>query len=254
MRYFERDELAHRYHRYRPRVQRRVIGEIAGSRPARSVNAALDVACGTGHSTAALAGLAPLVCGCDVSAAMLAIGGRDASIDARFVRARAESLPFSPGSFDLVTVSMGFHWLDQRRFLAEAARVLVPGGELWLYNLLFPGVLEGDRAFTAWYRDRYFARYPIPRRHAERLSELLRTGEPRFAFVGELKLRYEVGFTAVELRSYLTTQSNVEAALRQGEKLPEVDAWLDHELAPFFGDAARRRFAYVGYAEIAAVG
>ena len=59
-------------------------------------------------------------------------------------------------------------------------------------------------------------------------------------------------FTASELRNYLTTQSNVEAALQRGESLQDVDAWLDEELAPFFRHRRRRRFAYLGQVEIAA--
>lgn len=250
MRYFDRAELARRYHLYRPRVHAQVVQEIAASRPARALNAALDVACGTGHSTTALTTLAPVVCACDVSAAMLSIARKEAS-SAWFVRSGAESLPFSNRTFDILTVSMAFHWFDQRRFLGETARVLTAGGELWVYNLLFPGVLLGDGTFSGWHRERYLLRYPVPARHSETLASLLRPQQFPLVFTDGRKLSYEVSFTAAELRSYLTTSSNIEAALRHGAALREVDAWLDNELDPFFREAASHRFAYIGYAEIA---
>lgn len=250
MRYFDRAELARRYDVYRPRVHTQVVQEIASSRPPRTLKKALDIACGTGHSTKALTALAPVVCGCDVSSAMLSIVQREAS-SARFVRSDAESLPFSQRTFDLLTVSMALHWFDQRRFLGEAARVLVDGGELWVYNLLFPGVLLGDEAFFQWCRESYLPRYPVPSRHTETLASLLRPQEIPLVFAEERNLSYEVSFTATELRGYLTTQSNIEAALRRGTALRDVDAWLASELAPFFTDTASNRFAYIGTAEIA---
>jgi ubiquinone/menaquinone biosynthesis C-methylase UbiE len=227
-----------------------VIQEIAAARPARALNAALDVACGTGHSTGALTALAPVVCACDASPAMLSTARQEAS-SALFVRSNAESLPFSQRAFDLVTVSMAFHWFDQQRFLGEAARVLAAGGELWVYNLLFPGVLFGDETFLSWHRERYLVRYPVPARHSETLASLLHPQQLPLVFTDERKLSYEVSFAATELRSYLTTQSNIEAALRRGASLRDVNAWFDSELAPFFRDAASHRFAYIGYAEIA---
>jgi len=250
MRYFERAELARRYHLYRARVHAQVVQEIAASRPARALNAVLDVACGTGHSTEALTALSPVVCACDVSPAMLSMA-RKTALAAHFVRGNAESLPFSHSTFDLVTASMALHWFDAPRFVEEASRVLKASGELWAYNLFFPGVLFGDESFFAWHRERYLPQYPAPARHSETLANLLQCAQRPLEFAEKRKLSYEVSLAAIELRSYLTTQSNIEAALRRGETLRDVDAWLDDELAPFFRESASQRFVYSGYAEIA---
>ena len=43
-------------------------------------------------------------------------------------KGRAEELPFSDSSVDLVTASVAAHWFDHSRFLAEADRVLKPRG------------------------------------------------------------------------------------------------------------------------------
>jgi SAM-dependent methyltransferase len=250
MRYFDRAELARRYQMYRPSVHTGIVKDLSATRRMRARNRALDVACGTGHSTAALAALAATVYGCDVSRAMLAAARLDAP-SARFVCSAAERLPFPQRTFDLVTVAMAFHWFDQRVFLEESARVLVPGGELWVYNLFFTGVLTGDEGFRAWHRDRYLARYPAPPRHPNTLARTLQSERLPLELADERPLHCEVGFTAGELRNYLTTQSNIEAALRGGVALGEVDAWLDAELAPFFADEPSRRFFYTGLAEMA---
>ena len=84
-----------------------------------------------------------------------------------FVQSDAERLPFPSESFDLLTVSMALHWLEQQRFLDEATRVLTTGGELWSYNLFFPGTLAADESFSRWHKEVYLARYPVPPRHSK---------------------------------------------------------------------------------------
>jgi hypothetical protein len=130
--------------------------------------------------------------------------------------------------------------------------VLAPFGELWVYNLFFPGILLGDDSFFRWHRDRYLWRYPVPARCAGTIASLLDSRASQLVLIEERGLDYEVAFTATELRSYLTTSTNIEAALERGESLEDVDAWLAEELDPFFTERRSRRFAYLGQAEIAA--
>jgi len=94
---------------------------------------ALDVGTGTGQMARGLASGGARVTGLDRSAELLAVGVElDRAADASVTRVRglAEDLPFGAGSFDLVSVVQAFHWFDRPRFLAEAQRVLVPGGRL----------------------------------------------------------------------------------------------------------------------------
>jgi ubiquinone/menaquinone biosynthesis C-methylase UbiE len=250
MTYFDRLELARRYDLHRPQVHALALGEIRAKRSERKIGIALDVACGTGHSATALSTVAPRVYACDVSAAMLGLAQQRTS-GIGFVRARAEALPFGSDIFDIVTVSMAFHWLDQEQFIEEVGRVLAANGELWVYNFIFPGILVGDDTFSAWYREAYLTRYPVPSRHWDTLARLLVDEKFRLVFIEQHEFKYEVSFSASTLRSYLTTQSNVEAALQRGDSLRDIDAWLDRELAPFFEGSSCRRFAYIGHAEIA---
>lgn len=51
---------------------------------------------------------------------------------AHFVAARGEQLPFSQQSFDAVISGVAMPYMEIPRVLAEIARVLKPGGSLWL--------------------------------------------------------------------------------------------------------------------------
>ena len=50
--------------------------------------------------------------------------------------ASAESLPFPDGAFDAVVSTLSsHHWADPAAAVAEQARVLRPGGALWIFDL-----------------------------------------------------------------------------------------------------------------------
>lgn len=49
----------------------------------------------------------------------------------------AENLPFPDGSVDLITASSAAHYFDESKFMAEANRVLKPGGCIALMDFTF---------------------------------------------------------------------------------------------------------------------
>ncbi len=112
--------------------------------------AVLDVGCQTGALPIALAHLGAAVTGVDVDekllrGARLRAEGHGAS--ARFAVARAEALPFDDARFDVVTfVDVLEHVADPRATMREIARVLRPGGTLYLFapNRLSPSLLWSD--------------------------------------------------------------------------------------------------------------
>src|SRR5271169_5706771 len=114
----------------------RTIGRLL---PGRSVTG-LDIGCGTGRYTRLLRALLPdgsLLAAADVSAAMLAQLGAASRGRARGVvplLAAAEQLPLRTASLDLVTAFNCVHHFDLGRFLAAVARVLRPGGQLFIYT------------------------------------------------------------------------------------------------------------------------
>jgi malonyl-CoA O-methyltransferase len=110
----------------------------------------LDLACGSGRYMAhLLAGKARQVFGMDYSADMLA-QARAANADFQLTRSPFLALPFAAETFDLITCGMAVgHERNLERTLAEAARLLRPGGTL-LYSDFHPfAALSGwQRTFT----------------------------------------------------------------------------------------------------------
>jgi ubiquinone/menaquinone biosynthesis C-methylase UbiE len=99
----------------------------------------LDIGCGTGRYTRLLRALLPegsRLAASDVSAAMLAQlqASRGHARGVAPLLAAAEELPLRTASLDVVTAFNCVHHFDLGRFLAAAARVLKPGGQLFIYT------------------------------------------------------------------------------------------------------------------------
>ncbi len=114
----------------------RTIGQFL---PDRAVTG-LDIGCGTGRYTRLLRRLLPegsQLIASDVSPAMLAqltAAQRGHALGVAPLRAAAEQLPLRAASLDLVTAFNCVHHFDLARFLAAVARVLKPGGRLFIYT------------------------------------------------------------------------------------------------------------------------
>jgi SAM-dependent methyltransferase len=114
----------------------RAIGQFLPGHPVTG----LDIGCGTGRYSRLLRALLPegsRLAAADVSAAMLAQlsagqHGRDGGVMP--LLAAAEQLPLRAASLDVVTAFNCVHHFDLGRFLAAAAAVLAPGGQLFIYT------------------------------------------------------------------------------------------------------------------------
>lgn len=153
--------------------RRRALREIVDAGRAQSI---LDIACGTGDFSLAIAGrMHPdsRIVGLDLSEGMLAVM-RDkvagAGLDDRISceQGDSEAMRFADASFDVVTIAFGIrNFAHREAALREILRVLKPGGRLvilelsvpenrllrWGYNLYFKhfvpwigGRISGDRA------------------------------------------------------------------------------------------------------------
>ncbi|WP_308257662.1 class I SAM-dependent methyltransferase [Pseudonocardia lacus] len=117
------------YARFRPGYPRAAVEwalqpVLGASAPPRL----LDVGAGTGKLTAAMLAFGPVT-------AVEPDGGMLDELRARIpeataVSGSAEELPAEDSSVDAVLVGQAWHWFDHDRALAEAARVLRPGGVL----------------------------------------------------------------------------------------------------------------------------
>ena len=122
--------------------RRKAVREIADLASPLKV---LDVACGTGDFTIAIARKVAdgsKVIGVDISEGMMEIGKDKilkAGVDAEMSIADCEALPYDPESFDRISVGFGvrnFEHLDL--CLKEMNRVLKPGGKLVILELSLP--------------------------------------------------------------------------------------------------------------------
>lgn len=115
-------------------VQQTVVRQLlARLRAQAGVSAVVDVGCGTGYALSALRARHPQarLIAVDLAERML----EDLSIDCVRICADAERLPLAPSCTDLYWSSMAVQWCHLPAVLAEARRVVRPGGQIAIATL-----------------------------------------------------------------------------------------------------------------------
>jgi demethylmenaquinone methyltransferase / 2-methoxy-6-polyprenyl-1,4-benzoquinol methylase len=121
----------------------RAVAPVAGER-------VLDIAAGTGTSSAALQRRGARVVAVDFSPGMVAEGRRKHD-KIEFIVADAEALPFGDNEFDAVTISFGLRNIsDPKLALSEMYRVLKPGGRLVICEFSRPPVAIVREGYWAY--------------------------------------------------------------------------------------------------------
>jgi SAM-dependent methyltransferase len=179
----------------------------------------LDVACGPGYvaEAAAARGAGPV--GLDFAAAMVAQARRRCP-GLTVVEGDAQLLPFADASFDAVTMNFGILHLSQpEAALAEARRVLVPGGRY---------------AFTAWVEEGHAPDEIVETAVAEHaVSVQLPEGPPVYRFADPGECRRALAGAGFEVDSFRDETVTVlwrvpsaellfEAQLRAGDRVGGV--------------------------------
>ena len=119
----------------RTKAWRRAATKVIAPAPGMKI---LDLAAGTGSSSAPLAAAGADVIAADFSEGMIA-AGKKARPDLTFIRCDALNLPFEDNSFDLFTISFGLrNTQNTAKALAEARRVVKPGGRLVVVEFSSP--------------------------------------------------------------------------------------------------------------------
>jgi demethylmenaquinone methyltransferase/2-methoxy-6-polyprenyl-1,4-benzoquinol methylase len=114
---------------------RRIVADTLAIGPDDVV---LDLAAGTGASSASLQERGAQVVACDFSQGMLAVG-RSRNQAMRFVAGDALCLPFADESFSAVTISFGLrNVVDVDGALTELSRVTRPGGRIAILETSAP--------------------------------------------------------------------------------------------------------------------
>lgn len=233
------DPIAPGYHqRYAANPLAGVAAALRGLASGRASPHILEAGCGTGRWLSELFPLAGQICGLDLSAGMLQ-QARQRGPHVQLVCGSAARLPFPTASFDLIYCVNALHHFDQpERFIAEARRLLRPGGALaligmdphtgrdrWYLYDYFHGTRQADLArfppaakLAAWLSAAGFSR--IASREVERITATL-TGREVLADhfltkdgTSQLSLlsqnAYEAGLGRIE--------ADVEAAEAAGQK------------------------------------
>lgn len=130
------------------------LQRIAAIAAAQAPSQALDLGCGGGHVSYAIAAQASRVTACDLSSEMLAAVAAEAArrgignIETR--RAAAEALPFADASFDFLACRFSaHHWRDVAAGLSEARRVLRPGATAVFADVIAPPMAAADTHLQA---------------------------------------------------------------------------------------------------------
>ena len=201
---------------------RRVVAHTVAARPGERV---LDLAAGTGTSSATFTTAGAYCVACDFSLGMLQVGARRAASrrgpdgpapgPVRFTAGDALALPFRDRAFDAVTISFGLRNVaDPDAAMAEMLRVTRPGGRLVVCEF---GHLPSAR-LDGWYGRYLGAALPAVARRLspsgdayEYLAESIREW-PRQA---ELARRMgAAGWSAIRWRNLTLGVVTVHAALR----------------------------------------
>jgi demethylmenaquinone methyltransferase/2-methoxy-6-polyprenyl-1,4-benzoquinol methylase len=148
------DEVAARYDRTndvlslgQDRRWRRAVVEALDMRPGEKL---LDLAAGTGTSTAPFFDAGVRAVPCDFSLGMLRTG-RGRRPDLPFVAGDAGRLPFADAAFDAVTISFGLRNVgDTAAALAEMRRVTRHGGRLVVCEFSHPSWGPWRRVYTEY--------------------------------------------------------------------------------------------------------
>ena len=229
---YDSERLARAYAQDRPPIHEQILRSARFGPP---VDRALDVGCGAGLSTAALAPMARRVIGLEPIPTMLA-HHRTVAPDARFVIGQAERLPFAPGSFDLVAAAGSLNYTDLPSALAEIARVLTRDGTFLLYDFSVGRHSVSGETLADWFAS-FEQRFPWPSGWQPLdVRELpLAAYGLRLLDYTDIEIKLPMAFDAY-LR-YMLSEVNVDDAIARGAcGAEEARTWCRETLEPVFAN------------------
>ncbi len=222
--YFTEGGVGERYAAYRPKVHQVVLKWLHQHLPGRRFARAVDVGCGTGDSMVPLLDLCDEVIGVDSSEEMLKLA-RQRSFS---VVQGDYSLLTDLGKFDLISACMAFNWFEAARAIAAYKAASNPGAIWLIYGFAFAGHTTSEE-FNQWFRESYLTQYPSPPRGPSIKVKPESDTEIRLVVADKGWLPIE--FNRETLVGFLSTQSNIEEAVRQGGIFSEICKGLMEQIA-----------------------
>ena len=243
---FGTDDMAAGYATSRPPVHPRVMEQVHDQlgRPG-PFQRALDVGCGAGVSTKALAGFAKHCIGLEPAEAMLKWVSTVAP-SADFVVGTAEDIPLRSRAVDLITAAGSLNYANLDLFFPEAARVLMPHGMLVVYDFSPGRSFRNATSLDEWFSI-FYSRYPPPANEARPLSPDI-LAELNTGFRWHTHRQFEIGITLAPdfYLDYVMTETNVASAVRGGVPHAEIRSWCARTLAPIW-NGSEREVLFRGY-------
>ena len=243
---FGTEEMAAGYATCRPAVHPQVMERVCRQMGRTERFAvALDVGCGAGVSTKALAGLAGRSVGLEPMESMLHRASAIAPF-ARFAAGRAEAIPLRDHSVDLITAAGSLNYVDLDLFFPEAARVLTQEGVLVIYDFSPGRSFRDATTLDGWFVD-FCRRYPAPEHEARYLSpEILGRICSGFAVRGSEQFEIGLAMAPSFYVDYMMTETNVATAVRSGRSRSEIQSWCSESLASIWS-GTEREVVFRGY-------
>ncbi len=228
---YDSERLAAGYAFDRPPIHEQML---RSARLGREADRALDVGCGAGLSTIALASLARQVTGLEPVPVMLA-HWRHVAARARFVVGQAERLPFAAESFDLVAAAGSLNYADVALALAEIARVLTSDGTFLLYDFSVGRRSAGGDELAGWFAS-FEQQFPWPAWQPLDVRELpLAACGLRLLDYADVEIGLPVTFEAYV--RYMLSEVNVDHAIARGVwTAGQARDWCQTTLRPVFAD------------------
>jgi SAM-dependent methyltransferase len=200
---------------------------------------ALDVGCGAGLSTQALAEFADFAIGIEPVAGML-------PKNPGYFAGVAEAIPVRTDSIDLITAAGSLNYADLTLFFPEATRVLRSPGLLVIYDFEPGRSFRDSSALDDWFRA-FLARYPWPPHERRELNpEILSDLAAGFQLEHQQRFEIAISLARAFYLEYMLTETNVAFAMRSGVAREDIRSWCTKTLDEFW-ENGDREILFRGY-------
>jgi len=151
---------------------------------------------------------------------------------ADFICGKAESLPVTSNSVDLITAAGSLNWVDLPSFFPEAERVLRPNGLMVIYDFSPGREFSKSNRLSNWFSE-FEKRYPVPSCR-EISPDTLQKESYGFRLSSHEYFEISLQLSPEFYLEYILTETNVVFAINNGIRGQEIRSWCQETLEPVF--------------------
>jgi ubiquinone/menaquinone biosynthesis C-methylase UbiE len=230
-------EQASSYALYRPVYPKELFEYIVSF--VKEKNVAWDCATGNGQSALPLSNYFKKLIASDISQKQL--GQAPAKDDIEYVVCSAEETPFAENSFDLITISQAYHWINGEKFHTEANRV----GKnecvvaIWMYDLISSKEEKLNSLIRYFYKNITGPYWDAERKH---IDDHYANVQFDFEPLPVKDFSIEVNFTTEQLLGYFSTWSATQNFIKANGYSP-VDE-IKSEFSSLWNNNQAKKFCF----------